>query len=271
VPSPNSRKITALLTLAAIAASSCAPNSRAEERQSVIPVPPVLTEGDEDLRVIGVRAVYVAFKGAKDAPSDVTRTRKQAADRAAMVSSVAQMAGVSFTELEMKYSDRPPLREGGGPGAMLERGSDLLDPEVESVAFSLSVGEVSAPVQTEAGWVIVQRTETPLGGPSQISARHILVAYKGAQRAAETITRTREEARARAEHVLAEARKQGADWDALWDEYSDEPGRRGGELGVVGRGQMVPAFEHAAFGLGVGEISTVVETPFGFHVIQRTK
>jgi len=93
----------------------------------------------------------------------------------------------------------------------------------------------------------------------------------GAQRVAPSVTRTRDEARALAQKIQGEARA-GHDWETLWKEHSDEPGGQlGGDLGTFGRGQMVPAFERAVFELQVGEISEVVETPFGFHVIQRTK
>jgi parvulin-like peptidyl-prolyl isomerase len=117
----------------------------------------------------------------------------------------------------------------------------------------------------------VQRITAPPGGPAKIAARHILVAYRGAQRAEAGVTRSRDQARELAEQVARDARG-GAAWEQLWEKNSDEPsGRDGGDLGTFGRGQMVPAFEQAAFGLQVGQISSVIETPFGFHVIQRTK
>ena len=132
----------------------------------------------------------------------------------------------------------------------------MLDAKVERVAFALAIGEASKPVETDEGFVIVQRTETPPGGPTQIAARHILVAYRGAQRADPKITRSRDEAREIAQQIANDVRA-GKDWEQLWEEHSDEPsGQRGGDLGTFGRGQMVPAFEQAAFGLAVGRPAT---------------
>jgi hypothetical protein len=106
--------------------------------------------------------------------------------------------------------------------------------------------------------------------PRMITARHILVEYMGARNAEASIVRTREQARVVALEVLQRA-KAGDDFARLSVEYSDEPGAgpRGGALGRFGRGKFVPEFDAAAFGLKPGEISGLVETPFGFHIIQR--
>ncbi|MEI9951110.1 MAG: peptidylprolyl isomerase [Pseudomonadota bacterium] len=108
--------------------------------------------------------------------------------------------------------------------------------------------------------------------PVEISARHLLVAYKGALRASPGIGRSKAEARERAEEAHKRALA-GEDFVALVKQYSDEPGAgdRGGDLGKFDRGSMVPAFANAAFALKVDEISTVVETQFGYHVIKRTE
>jgi len=107
-------------------------------------------------------------------------------------------------------------------------------------------------------------------GPEQIGASHILISYAGAERS--KATRTKEEAKALARQVLEKARAEGADFAALARQYSDGPSaEKGGDLGTFGKGKMDPAFEAAAFALKVGEISDVVETPFGYHIIKRTQ
>jgi len=106
----------------------------------------------------------------------------------------------------------------------------------------------------------------------KIGASHILVAYKESRSAAPTITRTKEQARKRAEDALKKA-KAGKDFAALAREYSDDPGSgpKGGDLGMFPKTMMVKPFGDAAFALKPGEISGIVETDFGFHVIKRTQ
>jgi parvulin-like peptidyl-prolyl isomerase len=102
----------------------------------------------------------------------------------------------------------------------------------------------------------------------QIRASHILLMYKGSMRS--TASRSKDEARTEIDAIKAEL-DAGGDFADIAAEYSDCPSARdGGDLGTFGRGMMVAEFENAAFALPIGEVSGVVETPFGYHLIQRT-
>lgn len=106
--------------------------------------------------------------------------------------------------------------------------------------------------------------------PVEISASHILISYKGAERS--QATRTKAAAKVLAGVVLKLAQAAGANFASLAEKHSDGPSKsKGGDLGAFKKGAMAKAFEEAAFKLKVGEISGIVETPFGFHIIKRTK
>jgi peptidyl-prolyl cis-trans isomerase C len=104
----------------------------------------------------------------------------------------------------------------------------------------------------------------------QVKARHILIAPKGSPAAqAGKKELTDDEAKAKAEDL----RKQivgGASFDELAKKESDDvgSGARGGDLGSFGHGQMVPEFEAAAFSAKVGDVTPVVKTQFGYHIIK---
>jgi NIMA-interacting peptidyl-prolyl cis-trans isomerase 1 len=108
--------------------------------------------------------------------------------------------------------------------------------------------------------------------PAKIGAKHILVMHDDSQSKPENVKRTRAEAYGRAFQALRKIRG-GAAFDEMVKEYSDEPGagERAGDLGLFDRNAMVKPFSDAAFTLKVGEVSEIVETKFGFHIIQRTK
>src|SRR5919204_1014489 len=100
--------------------------------------------------------------------------------------------------------------------------------------------------------------------PEQVRARHILF------KVASSATAEQEaQVRTRAEAVLA-ALRNGEDFATLAKQYSEDTAtaEQGGDLGYFPRGQMVAPFEDAAFSLPVGQISDVIRTPFGWHILQ---
>lgn len=101
--------------------------------------------------------------------------------------------------------------------------------------------------------------------PEQVRASHILI--KIDQKADES---QKAEARKKLE-AIKERLERGEDFGALAKEYSQAPSAsKGGDLGYFSRGRMVKSFEDAAFSLKPGEVSDIVETPYGYHLIKVT-
>lgn len=110
----------------------------------------------------------------------------------------------------------------------------------------------------------------PDDAPEQIDVVQILVKHDGVKGAvAEGITRSREDACLRATEARAVVLSQ-SDWDAAYKEYSDDQGPSQGVIHGLKRGGYDDAFSNAAFAAGLNEVTHVVETKRGFHVILRT-
>lgn len=100
--------------------------------------------------------------------------------------------------------------------------------------------------------------------PEMVRARHILIKVDKS-----ALDMKKEEARKRAEDLLNKI-KNGEDFEKIANEFSEDPGSntKGGDLGFFQRGSMVPEFESVAFSLNQGEVSDIVETIYGFHIIK---
>ena len=121
------------------------------------------------------------------------------------------------------------------------------------------------PVTDQAARAFYDQNPDKFKQDESIRASHILIRVDEKADAA-----TRQKARAEIESVLAQLKK-GADFAKLAQEHSqDGSAAQGGDLNYFARGQMVPAFEQAAFALQPGQTSGIVETPFGYHIIKVT-
>lgn len=188
----------------------------------------------------------------------------------------ARKIGVTEAEVETKlteYRDRFPS-EAVFQNVLKEQGLSeaRLKEEIRKQLGVLKLLErevfTKVGVDDKAAKEYYDKNPDQFSEPEAVRASHVLVKVeKGADEAA------KREARKEIEKVLADA-KAGKDFAALAREHSDDPGskNKGGDLNFFFRGQMVPPFEEAAFALQKpGDLSGIVETVYGFHVIKLTE
>lgn len=223
---------------------------------SDLPSPDPNRPGEE----VAASHILIQFAGAPRAKPTVALTREEALDLAFQVAREAR-EGENFARLAARYSDGPLADRGGALGVF---GTNEMVPEFVEALLGLEIGEISDPVETEFGFHVIRRDPV-----EKVGVRQIFIAYAGAQRAPEKVFRDAEEARALS-HELRERIRAGESFEALAKSYSDGPNAaNGGDLGILARGSMPAAFESAAVACPVGEVTDVVETTFGFHIIQR--
>ena len=147
-----------------------------------------------------------------------------------------------------------------------ERKNDYRLPEKRKIKYAV-IDTQSLRERTQVSAEDVKRhyedNQQQYGTPEQVRASHILFKTEGKDDAA---------VKKQAEDVLAKVKAPGADFAKLANEYTEEEiGKtRGGDLDFFDRGKMAKEFEDAAFALQPGQISGVVKSPFGYHIIKVT-
>ena len=140
---------------------------------------------------------------------------------------------------------------------------DIRENERIRKLYESETGKVPAATEAEIA-AYYEENAAQFAKGEEVEARHILIGTRDADEARKAEAKTKAEG-------LRKQLVEGADFAALAAANSDCPSKAdGGSLGSFGRGRMVPAFEQAAFALATNAISEVVETPFGYHIIQVT-
>lgn len=173
--------------------------------------------------------------------------------------------GESFEKMAEEYSVDDFSAKNGGDIYYITSGTII--PEFEDAIYTLKVGEVYPEVvTTRYGYHIIKVTDIRKRIP-EIRASHILISYQTPEGETDTAY-----AYARMDTVLQKL-KAGESFADLAREYSDDPGSKksGGDLGFFQRRMMVPEFDEAAFNLKLGEVSGIVKTAYGLHLIMITE
>lgn len=133
--------------------------------------------------------------------------------------------------------------------------------------FNLGKGEVYGPYIQDGYYMLTKMMNRRAGASA--NTNHILIAYKGAMRANPEITRTKEEAKAKADDLLRQINSNPGSFTQLAAENSDDPGsaNNGGLYENITPGMMVKPFNDFVFNNPTGKTG-VVETDFGYHVIK---
>lgn len=239
-------------------------------------------------RRVAVRYKPQLDKLAAQSPQFVAQWEKQAMQLATnqlvieqLLDKEARQAGIQVTEEQLLAdmakqlaAEQPPLTVEQYKKMIEEQGIDFeawkeyyLRNMTYTKFLESKVGD-SVKVTEEDAQKYYDENPDDFKTPEQVHASHILIAPQATDPNTDP-NQAKAQARERAATLLKQV-KEGADFATLAKENSadTQSAVRGGDIGLFTRGQMVPPFEEAAFTLKVGEISELVETQFGYHIIK---
>ena len=184
----------------------------------------------------------------------------------------SQQREVSVAEFKTKeYMVKATIAEKDMQSFYDQNKSKFLAPEqvkAEFVVFSLSSILPSINVSEDEVKAFYKANADKYQNQQQREASHILIV---ASKNAPPVDKAK--AKAKAEDILSQIKKNPKQFEELATKYSQDPesAKKGGELGVFGRGMMVKPFDDAVFSMKINEVSGIVESDFGYHIIKLTK
>ena len=232
---------------------------------------------------------YGADKAAKLPPAFAVQLRKQIRPRALETLIIEQLIGEKIREAKIEVTDDditehikevassqdPPLSVDDFKARAAAQGVNFDDPELrqqirQGLGFQkllqVQYGNLPPVAEAEAR-KYYDENQADFDVPEQVRASHILISTDTADPNADPNV-VAAQAKAKAEDLLKQI-KDGADFAELAIDNSSCPSAsKGGDLGLFARGTMVEPFEKVAFTMKPGEISDVVETRFGYHIIK---
>jgi peptidyl-prolyl cis-trans isomerase D len=195
-------------------------------------------------------------------PNNLTETLK----------ATSQQREVTVAEFKTKeYMTKANISEKDMQAFYDQNKAKFLAPEqvkAEFVVFSLTSILPSITVSEDEVKAFYKTNADKYQNQQQREASHILIAASKNAAPAE-----KAKAKAKAEDVLGQIKKNPKQFEELATKYSQDPesAKKGGDLGAFGRGMMVKPFDDAVFSMKVNEISGIVESDFGYHIIKLTK
>lgn len=217
---------------------------------------------------LGARSDQLKTADAAQLKKVVDQAAASLAERKLLLAAAAE-AKIMATPDELQQAMQAQYAQAGGEQAFLDaiKGADIsIDHIKTSIQETLLINKLLSGVAEKAAVTedeLRQAYAAESTGDKTASVRHILLMTQGKTEAEKAAAKTK------IEDILAQA-KAGADFAELAKTYSEDPGSKdnGGLYENFPRGQMVKPFEDAAFSVPVGQISGVIETPYGYHILQ---